>query len=180
MASIVDNGSRRLCKSSTTEREQITRNYSQKRGDIHLSGHIHGIPSAVMSCILQHDDIIRIANLSTTRMRHSFALGLHAGDFPLKRITSFIISIQIRHEKWHQNKIRVRKNGIEWVFNQRVRSVIAIYNMIMTDSCAVSFAWKIDSWWKAIKIRFFHRRWTDSQSKLLVQTNSKEKITSLR
>lgn len=49
------------------------------------------MPSAVMSCILQHADIIRIANLSTTNVRHSLDPG--AGDFPLERITSFIISV---------------------------------------------------------------------------------------
>lgn len=42
-----------------------------------------------MSCILQQADTIRMANLSTTNMRHST---LPAPGLPLKRITSFIIS----------------------------------------------------------------------------------------
>lgn len=47
------------------------------------------MPSALMSCILQQADTIRMANLSTTNMRHST---LPAPGLPLKRITSFMIS----------------------------------------------------------------------------------------
>lgn len=61
--------------------------------------YLHGIPSAVISCILQQADIMRIANLSTTKIRHSFAFGFNAGDFPLKRITSFIISAKNNQNK---------------------------------------------------------------------------------
>lgn len=80
-----------------------------------------------MSCILQQDDIIRMANLSTTKIRHSFVLGLHAGDFPLKRITSFIISIRkrINNNNKFTNKPEQKgtMNGLSY---QRARNVIAI------------------------------------------------------
>lgn len=59
------------------------------------------IPSALMSCILQQAETIRMANLSTTRTRHSTFCLLAAAaapaffellGAPLNRITSFMIS----------------------------------------------------------------------------------------
>lgn len=49
------------------------------------------IPSALIACILQQAETIRIANLSTTNIRHSTLPGF-GGDLPLKQITSFMIS----------------------------------------------------------------------------------------
>lgn len=68
-----------------------------------LLQYVHGIPSAVISCILQQADIMRIANLSTTKIRHSLVFGFNAGVFPLKRITSFIISVT-HQKKNHEAK----------------------------------------------------------------------------
>lgn len=104
MASIVANGSRLFCKSSTTEKGNKSF-VSQKRTlrFYALLQYVHGIPSAVISCILQQADIMRIANLSTTKIRHSLVFGFNAGVFPLKRITSFIISVT-HQKKNHEAK----------------------------------------------------------------------------
>lgn len=65
------------------------------------TGYSRVIPSALMSCILQQAETIRIASLSTTSTRHStFCLFAAAAapafrEFegaPLNRITSFMIS----------------------------------------------------------------------------------------
>lgn len=60
----------------------------------------HVMPSALMACILQQADTIRIASLSTTKMRHSKLPAFDVFFGPLKRITSFIISVK------NQNKNR--------------------------------------------------------------------------
>lgn len=98
------------------------------------------MPSDVMSCILQHDDIIRMANLSTTKIRHSFALGLHAGVFPLKRITSFIISTQKQNYNIKINNLwkicKTKTNGRKWKHNKGMgyfkheSEVSLLFNMI--------------------------------------------------
>lgn len=54
--------------------------------------HSQVMPSALMACILQQADTIRIASLSTTKMRHSKLPDFDVFLADFKRITSFIIS----------------------------------------------------------------------------------------
>lgn len=63
--------------------------------------HLHVMPSALMSCILQHAETIRMANLSTTNIRQST---LFDPGLPLNRITSFIIS-KMKNKRKHDNKM---------------------------------------------------------------------------
>lgn len=108
-----------------------------------LLRYVHGIPSAVISCILQQADIMRIANLSTTKIRHSLVFGFNAGVFPLKRITSFIISVT--HQKKTTKQINVRING-KW---PNVNALIQLRGFLRS-----LFAWKIDIVGKAISHEF--------------------------
>ena len=50
------------------------------------TSNLHVIPSLMISCILQQEEMMRIANLSTTSTFHSVAF-----SFLRSRITSFLL-----------------------------------------------------------------------------------------
>lgn len=77
------------------------------------------IPSLIISCILQQEEIIRIASLSTTRTFHSVAFSFFKG-----RITSFNISIN----RIKENKVIDKSN---------------LLNMLNTLYIGITLIWEL-------------------------------------